>query len=361
MNTVSSVTPARVTIPLTAVEAADAELLAMGAYEPLNGFMTQDEYRGVVHDMRLPSGSLFPLPIVLPVAAEVAHEIAIGDVVNLAGPGGFQAILRVTDRFERSVESEARHVYLTNSREHPGVDRLFRMPRWCLAGPVTVVHVTPSPYGEPATPKEVRAAIAQRGWRTVTFFQTRNPPHRAHEYLLKTVLEITDGLVLHPLVGPTKSDDVPASIRIKTYRALISGYFPANRVLLATFGAAMRYAGPREALFHALVRKNFGATHFIVGRDAAGVGYFYQAEAARQLLERLAPEIGITPVTFDDIGYCCRCQATVSRRTCPHPSDWIQMSGTMVRRLLRQGTMPPTEVMRPEVAEILMAAFQEES
>ncbi|MCY0878361.1 MAG: sulfate adenylyltransferase [Firmicutes bacterium] len=359
MNSALSCVTASVTIPLTVAEAADSQLLASGAYEPLHGFMTHEEYRQVVQEMRLPTGALFPLPVVLSVAPDAAKKVAVGDVVELTGPDGFQATLRVTDRFTRDLEAEAQHVYRTTSLEHPGVARLMRTSRWCLGGPVTVLKAPPSPFGEPATPHEVRAAIAQRGWKTVTFFQTRNPPHRAHEYLLKTVLEITDGLVLHPLVGPTKDDDVPADVRMRTYRALLSHYFPQDRVLLATFGAAMRYAGPREALFHGLVRKNFGATHFIVGRDAAGVGHFYEASAARDLFLQVAEEIGVTPLTFDDIGYCPVCEATVSRRTCPHPSRWMAMSGTMVRQQLREGTLPPREVMRPEVAEILRNAFQE--
>jgi len=345
-------------LTIGAMEAADAELLAHGAYAPLRGFMTQDEYRSVVESLHLPNGSVFPLPVVLPVAEVVARELRSGDVLRLADGHGFEAEVRVTDTFQRDLIEEARRVYGTTSREHPGVDVLLRQSAWCVAGPVTIQKALRSPYAEPAWPDEVQAFIRAQGWRRVTFFQTRNPTHRAHEHMLKMALEMTDGIVLHPLVGPTKSDDVPPAIRMAAYRALIDAYFPRDRIVLATFGAAMRYAGPREAVFHGLVRKNYGATHFIVGRDAAGVGTFYGADDARLLFESLAEEMGLVPLTFDKIGYCPKCLGMASMRSCPHQDAWYAMSGTMVRGLLSQGERPPVEIMRTEIADILVEGYR---
>lgn len=340
------------------MEAADAELLAHGAYAPLHGFMNHDQYQSVVDSLHLPDGAVFPLPIVLPVGEADAQAIGIGDVIAVQDGRGFAAEVQVTDKFQRDLLKEAERVYGTASRVHPGVDALLRQSSWCIAGPVTTRKGVVSPYPEPAWPDEVKAWIRSREWQTVTFFQTRNPTHRAHEHMLKMALEMTDGLVLHPLVGPTKADDVSPPIRMATYRTLIQEYFPRDRILLATFSAAMRYAGPREALFHGLVRKNYGATHFIVGRDAAGVGNFYGSDDARRLFESLAEEVGLVPVTFDKIGYCPKCLGMASVKSCPHQERWFSMSGTMVRELLVAGEHPPEEIMRPEIADIVVEGYQ---
>ncbi|PSR22577.1 MAG: sulfate adenylyltransferase [Sulfobacillus acidophilus] len=347
-----------VAIEMGATETQDAALLVHGAYAPLTTFMNQSQYQSVLHSMRLPEGALFPMPIVLPVASEIAQRLIPGQVVALRGSNGWTGELRVTQTFERDLQREAQLVYGTTSCQHPGVATLLQSPAWCAAGSVTLCREGESMFPEAQWPHQVRAAITEMGWETVTFFQTRNPPHRAHEYMLKLALEATDGLVIHPLVGPTKRDDVPATIRMAAYRTLIREYFPGDRVLLATFGGAMRYAGPREALFHGLVRKNYGATHVIVGRDAAGVGTFYSPMRATQLFRSLAGDIGVTPLCFDQIGYCCKCQSLASDRTCPHRSDWLAMSGTMVRDLLRHRESPPIEVMRPEIATILMTYYR---
>ncbi|NMP23879.1 sulfate adenylyltransferase [Sulfobacillus harzensis] len=339
-------------------ESRDAELLAHGAYAPLTGFMNRDEYRSVLESLHLPQGAVFPLPIVLPVEEAVAQTLRVGDVLTINDGEGLKAEVRVEDLFRRDLMEEATRVFGTTNLAHPGVAGLLRQSAWCVAGPVDVKSLAPSPYLEPAWPGEVKREISRRGWRTVTFFQTRNPTHRAHEHMLKMALEMTDGIVLHPLVGPTKSDDVPPAIRMRSYRALIEEYFPKERILLATFGAAMRYAGPREAVFHGLVRKNYGATHFIVGRDAAGVGNFYGANDARLLFERLAAHMGLVPLTFDKIGYCPKCLGMASQRSCPHQSLWLSMSGTMVRDLLSQGKRPPVEIMRPEIADILVEVYR---
>lgn len=347
-------------VVVSRLEAADAELLAHGAYAPLTGFMNQDEYESVIETLHLPTGAVFPLPIVLSVTDSDRRRLKIGDTVTIQDGEGFEAAVRVTDLFERDLVREAEAVYRTASPEHPGVDVLLSGNTWCIAGPVKVVKASHSPYNEPAWPEEVKAWIREQGWRTVTFFQTRNPTHRAHEHMLKMALEMTDAVVLHPLVGPTKSDDVPPAIRMDAYRALIEGYFPQNRILLATFAAAMRYAGPREAVFHGLVRRNYGATHFIMGRDAAGVGNFYGADDARLLFEGLAEEMGLVPVTFDKIGYCPKCLGMASLKSCPHQDAWFSMSGTMVRGLLADGQRPPVEIMRPEIADILVEGYRQQ-
>lgn len=340
------------------MEAADASLLAHGAYAPLTGFMNRDEYRAVVDSLHLPDGAVFPLPIVLPVSGETKQAVKMGDTLTIANEDGLVADVQVTDIFIRNLEREAQRVYGTVSDEHPGVRVLLQQSPWCVAGPVTIRQEARPEYPEPLWPHQVKTWIREQGFKTVTFFQTRNPTHRAHEHMLKMALEMTDGIVLHPLVGPTKSDDVPPAIRMEAYRALIDVYFPKDRILLATFGAAMRYAGPREAVFHGLVRRNYGATHFIVGRDAAGVGGFYGPDDARLLFESLAEEMGLVPLTFDKIGYCPKCLEMASMRSCPHADAWFSMSGTMVRERLSRGERPPVEVMRPEIADILVEGYK---
>lgn len=337
----------------------DLLLLAWGAYQPLSGLMGLDDYEAVMKDGRLASGEPFPLPVVLPVDDDAARHIAVGDDVLLQDGRGFLAVLTVEERFRRQIDREALTIYRTRDVRHPGVAELVNGPTWCLAGPLAIVREPQPEYPEPADPATVKSLIASRGWRTVVAFQTRNPIHRAHEYLHKVALELCDGLLLHPLVGWTKADDVPAPIRMASYRVLLDRYYPPERTLLAVFPAAMRYAGPREALFHALVRRNYGATHFVVGRDAAGVGDFYRPEESREMVAAWADEIGITPLTFEAAGYCPRCQAVGSRRNCPHPDEWLSMSGTEVRRRLAAGEPLPPEFMRPEVAEVLIQGLRQ--
>jgi sulfate adenylyltransferase len=240
------------------------------------------------------------------------------------------------------------------------VARLLRESPWALAGPVWVVQRPRSPFAElELDPVHTRARFAGAGWRTVTAFQTRNPLHRAHEYLHKCALEVTDGLFLHPLVGETKDDDVPAEVRMRAYEVLLRLYYPKERVVLAAFPAAMRYAGPREAVFHALVRKNYGCTHMLIGRDHAGVGGFYEPYAAHRIFDRFDPgKLGIVPVFFGEAFYCRRCDAMATDPSCPHPAEArLNPSGTWVRQLLRSGQLPPPQVMRPEVAEVLRRYF----
>ncbi len=338
----------------------DASCLDQGVYAPLTRFMGQEDYEAVLESMRLTSGALWPLPIVLPVAGDVYTKIEPGMTVRLQGIGGFSAHMTVEDKFRRNLAREAEQVYGTLDRSHPGVDRLFKEPDGVLSGSLKDVRVPDTGYPEPHWPHEVRQILKERGFRSVAFFQTRNPLHRAHEALQKTALEMVDALVLHPLVGPTKADDVPAPLRMKTYRQVLDTYFPRDRVILAVFPPAMRYAGPKEALFHAITRKNYGATHFVVGRDAAGVGNFYLPDQALNLVESHAREIGITPLTFHSFGYCPVCESIASARSCPHHDQWWSLSGTELRRRLRLGIEVPPQILRPGVARILQSAYSGE-
>lgn len=334
--------------------------MTQGVYAPLTGFMTSTDYYGVLGTMRLGSGVLWPLPIVLPVGPDFYNQIEPGMVVSIYGAAQFEAKLSVVEKFPRNLAYEAHQVYGTEDPAHPGVARLLREHSGLLAGRLDAVRLPKTAYPEPHWPHDVRRLIKAQGFQSVAFFQTRNPLHRAHEALLKAALESVDGLVLHPLVGPTKVDDVSAPVRMATYRQILSGYFPSERVILAVFPAAMRYAGPREALFHAITRKNYGATHFVVGRDAAGVGSFYPPDAARELVEACAREVGIVPLTFQSFGYCPVCDTVASARSCPHPLEWQTLSGTEIRHRLRGGLSVPPQIIRPGVARILHEAYQVE-
>lgn len=343
-------------LQLDPAQAADALLLAAGAYWPLDGFMGEQDYRGVLRDLRLDGGQLFPLPVVLSVPEDVAAQP--GDALTLHTPDGGELLMEVHERFRRQRQWEAFSVYRSDDRRHPGVARLLQEGETCLAGPVRVVAYGQAPYPEPWTPGETRRLIGERGWRKVVAFQTRNPLHRAHEHLLRLALEQVDGLLLHPLVGPTKEDDVPPKVRMECYRLTLTAFFPPERVLLGIFPAAMRYAGPREALFHALVRRNYGATHFVVGRDAAGVGDLYQPDEARQMVERYADELGIAPIGFPPVGFCPRCDGFVSSNTCPHRRSWLELSGTALRGMLQRAEDPPRELVRPEIAAVLRRHYR---
>jgi sulfate adenylyltransferase len=346
-------------LPLTAAEAADLRALATGAYSPLSGFLGAKEHQSVTESMRLPDGTLWPIPVCLGIGDGVRVD---GDRMALRDErGGLLGVLEVAEVFERDRAAEAELVYGTSDPAHPGVARVLGSPSRAVAGPIeALVAPLDGPVGARAfTPAQTRAAFAERGWATVVGFQTRNPVHRAHEYLMKCALETVDGLLLHPLVGPTKEGDVPAEVRMRAYAAVL-GYFPASRVLLAALVAPMRYAGPREAVLHALVRKNYGCTHFIVGRDHAGVGSYYGTFEAQQLLASLpAEDLGIIPLRFDNAFYCQRCLAMATGKTCPHPaSDHVALSGTQVRAMLSAGQLPPPEFSRAEVAELLIDAYR---
>jgi len=337
---------------------SDLELLATGALSPLTGFMVREDYDRVVQEMRLYGGLIWSIPVTLAVTEDEAESISEGEDITLWQQETPLAIMTVAEKYQREPAKEAREVYRTEDEAHPGVARLHRHGNTLLGGEIWLLN-WPQPREFPEfrhTPAQTRRMFARRGWRRIVGFQTRNPIHRAHEYIQKTALEITDGLFLHPLVGETKADDIPADVRMRSYEAILRDYYPADRVLLGVFPAAMRYAGPREAIFHALARKNYGCTHFIVGRDHAGVGSYYGTYDAQRIFEEFDPQqIGITPLFFDYTFYCRKCGAVVSAKTCPHSKDdWVYLSGTQVRQMLERGEMLPEEFTRPEVSKILM-------
>ena len=348
-------------LTLGAREAADLEMLAVGAMSPLTGFMLEKDYRSVLEEMRLASGLVWSMPITISLTDDEVKRIGGADVVTLTIGEDPVALLEVEEVYRRDRSEEAASVFQTTDSKHPGVRALEEAGDWLAGGALKVLrlpeHTTFVEHR--MTPRETRKAFEERGWSRVVGFQTRNPVHRAHEYLQKCALEIVDGLLLHPLVGETKEDDVPAEVRMRCYRVLLDEYYPRDRVLLSVFPAAMRYAGPKEAIFHAIVRKNYGCTHFIVGRDHAGVGEYYGSFDAHRIFERFDPdELGIIPLFFDHAFWCYRCEGMATVKICPHgDEDRLTLSGTKVREMLRGGERPPIEFTRPEVADILIEAM----
>jgi sulfate adenylyltransferase len=339
-------------------ETADLELIATGAASPLEGFLGADDYHSVLERLRLVDGTVWPLPFTLAVTDEQRALLAPGLEAGLRdAEGRLRGIIEVSDVFKRDPLVEAQHVYRTTDAAHPGVAYLLQRPRWLIGGKITAL---PLPSDLPFaryrfTPRQLREKIRSLGWKSVAGFQTRNPIHRAHEHLTKLALEQADGLVIHPLVGETKGDDVPAAVRFRAYEVLVERYYPKDRTLLAAFPAAMRYAGPREAIFHALVRKNYGITKLIVGRDHAGVGKFYGPYEAQEIFNRFtAEELGVTPLKLEPTFFCHACGTLASTRTCPHDvAQRLELSGTKVREILRNGGALPVEFTRPEVAAVL--------
>ncbi|HEX29395.1 TPA: sulfate adenylyltransferase [Candidatus Poribacteria bacterium] len=342
----------------------EIENIATGLFSPLTGFMCREDYESVLDEMRLSDGTVWSIPILLPIEKDAIPRVGRSEYALITDEEGTEhAVIHVQDIFERDKRREAYAVYKTTDDAHPGVARVYRQPEMAIGGEIWLLrrieHARFNRYR--LDPIDTRRIFKSKGWRTVVAFQTRNPIHRAHEYLQKVALEIVDGLFLNPLVGETKSDDIPAEVRMRCYETVLELYYPKDRYVMAVFPVNMRYAGPREAIFHAICRKNYGCTHIIIGRDHAGVGNYYSPYEAQEIFDQFDPnEIGIVPLKFEHAFYCRRCGGMATGKTCPHPStDHIFLSGTKVREMLRRGIYPPPEFTRPEVAEILMKAVRE--
>jgi sulfate adenylyltransferase len=342
---------------------SDLVMIAIGGFSPLKGFMEREDYESVVDDMRLANGLPWAVPVTLSVTDEVAEPLKEGSWIRLDSPEGkFIGVLELTQKYRYNKVHEAVNVYRTDDDNHPGVKVVYEQGAINLAGPIWLIEREPHPLFPryQIDPAQSRAMFREKGWRTVVGFQTRNPIHRAHEYIIKCALETVDGLFLHPLVGATKSDDIAADVRMRCYEIMLENYFPQERVILAINPSAMRYAGPREAIFHALIRKNYGCTHFIVGRDHAGVGDYYGTYDAQYIFDEFKPEeLGIVPMKFEHAFYCTRTQQMATTKTSPsNKEERIHLSGTKVREMLRRGELPPPEFSRPLVAAELAKAMQ---
>ncbi|MDJ0795436.1 MAG: sulfate adenylyltransferase [Calothrix sp. MO_167.B12] len=342
---------------------SDLHMIAIGGFSPLTGFMNKEDYDRVVSDMRLANGVAWAIPVTLSVSPEQADSLQEGNLVRLDDTTGrYIGVLHLTQKYSYDKTREAINVYRTEEEKHPGVKVVYNQGEINLAGDVWLLERDPHPLfpSYQIDPAASRLVFQEKGWNTVVGFQTRNPIHRAHEYIQKCALETVDGLFLHPLVGATKSDDIPADVRMRCYEILLENYYPPNRVILAINPSAMRYAGPREAIFHALVRKNYGCTHFIVGRDHAGVGDYYGTYDAQYIFDEFKPEeLGIVPMKFEHAFYCTRTKQMATSKTSPsNKEERVHLSGTKVREMLRRGELPPPEFSRPEVAAELARAMR---
>jgi len=350
------------TLSLNTRQRSDLDLMAVGALSPLQGFMVQADYQRVLKEMRLASGIVWSVPVTLDADPEVADRArSTGEAALVDESGVPVAIMKVEDVYDWDPALEARQVYRTEDDAHPGVAYLSTQSAKLVGGTITLLRKSTPEFPEyHLEPAATRALFVERGWKTVVAFQTRNPIHRAHEYLTKCALETVDGLLIHPLVGETKRGDIPAEVRMRCYQVLIDHYYPKDRTALSTLPAAMRYAGPREAIWHALLRKNYGCSHFIVGRDHAGVGNYYGTYDAQQIFDEFEPqELGISPVKFEHTFFHTGLKEMVSNKTSPGPKEaHLFLSGTKVRELLAAGEDLPPEFTRPEVSRLLKAHYQ---
>ncbi len=354
-------------VKLSSKEASDLIMLAMGAFSPLEGFLNSEDYKNVVARMRLRNGLLWPIPITLSISGEEADRVKEGQKVALLNSHNDDVIasMLVEEKYAYDKQQETLQVFGTTDAGHPGVKVVCEQGDVYLGGPVKVFSEGgyPERFPEFARPAETRAIFADKGWTTIAAFQTRNPLHRSHEYLTKVALEICDGLLIHPIVGRLKSDDIPAEVRMKCYKVLLDNYYPGDRVILKVYPMEMRYGGPREAVLHAIIRQNFGCSHLIIGRDHAGVGNYYGPFDAQRIFDELNPEdLSIKPLKLDPTFWCHKCDSMASAKTCPHPGeDHLSISGTKLREMLTRGERPPEQYSRKEVLDILAEYYQSKS
>ncbi len=351
-------------VKMSSKEESDLVMLAMGAFSPLEGFMGKEDYLRVIKEMRLGNGLLWPIPVTLSITTEQANAIREGDKIALTSALNDDILgsMTITEMFTYDKSFEVRQVFGTTDLNHPGVAKTFNQGDIYLAGPVVAFSEGSyrKSFPEFAGPVETRSLFCEKGWETVAAFQTRNPIHRSHEYLTKIAMEVCDGLFIHPIVGNLKPGDIPADVRMECYRVMLENYYPKNKVVLKVYPMEMRYAGPKEALLHAIIRQNFGCSHLIIGRDHAGVGNYYGPYDAQKIFDEIRPsDLSIRPLKIDNTFWCHSCFSMATLNTCPHSNEnHLNISGTRIREMLSAGERPPEEYSRKEVSDILIRYYQ---